>query len=199
MASGRKLEFDKDKALDSAMLTFWTKGYQGTSLSDLTEAMGINKPSMYSAFGNKEALFIQATNHYLDAYAKPKTDYLYEVEKPLKQRLKNYLMAVVKGQCDEKFPRGCYLSLCIGEAAGDTMPNEAQSVVDSAGAFPLQNLTKFIETDKESIEMHFDSDAEKKAVFLITILNGTASLSRSGMGEDQLEPVVDRALDAVGL
>ncbi len=76
MAGGRKLEFDKEQALEAAMCVFWKKGFVGASLSDLTEGMGINKPSLYATFGNKEALFIQATQHYLDKYSKPKTELL---------------------------------------------------------------------------------------------------------------------------
>ena len=66
MVSGRRKSFDEDQALGSAMEVFWAKGYVGASLSDLTKSMGINKPSMYSTFGNKEALFIKATEYYIE-------------------------------------------------------------------------------------------------------------------------------------
>src|SRR5580700_8309201 len=61
---GRPRAFDTDEALDQAMHLFWRKGFLGTSLSDLTEAMGINRPSLYAAFGNKESLFRKALEHY---------------------------------------------------------------------------------------------------------------------------------------
>ena len=61
---GRPRVFDTNQALESAMHVFWQKGYEGTSLSDLTEAMGINRPSLYAAFGSKEALFRQVLDHY---------------------------------------------------------------------------------------------------------------------------------------
>jgi AcrR family transcriptional regulator len=61
---GRPRSFDIEKALDQALQVFWHKGYEGTSLSDLTEAMGINRPSLYAAFGNKEALFRKALDRY---------------------------------------------------------------------------------------------------------------------------------------
>ena len=66
MAMGRPREFDVDKALDLALQVFWRKGYEGASMADLTETMGITKPSLYSAFGNKEELFRKALDRYVD-------------------------------------------------------------------------------------------------------------------------------------
>src|SRR5437763_11962127 len=65
MPRGRPREFDTEKALDAALLLFWRHGYEGTSLTALTGAMGINVPSLYAAFGNKEALFRKALDRYL--------------------------------------------------------------------------------------------------------------------------------------
>src|SRR3989454_12434189 len=66
---GRPRSFDIDKALDRALQVFWHKGYEGTTLSDLTQAMGINRPSLYAAFGNKETLFRKALDRYADGPA----------------------------------------------------------------------------------------------------------------------------------
>src|SRR6202451_4421638 len=69
---GRPRSFDIDRALDRALLVFWRKGYEGASLSDLTKAVGVNRPSLYAAFGGKEALFRKALDRYLkgpSAYA----------------------------------------------------------------------------------------------------------------------------------
>src|SRR5271163_5082070 len=63
-AVGRPLGFDPAKALDKALRVFWKHGYEGASLADLTEAMGINRPSLYAAFGNKEALFRKVLDRY---------------------------------------------------------------------------------------------------------------------------------------
>src|SRR3977135_3622143 len=64
MAMGRPRAFDMDEALERALQVFWRKGYEGASLTDLTEAMGINPPSLYAAFGNKEGLFRKALDRY---------------------------------------------------------------------------------------------------------------------------------------
>src|SRR3546814_12810876 len=69
---GRPREFCVDMALAAALRVFWSKGYEGASMADLTEAMGITKPSLYAAFGNKEALF----NKALDLYEREKLDYM---------------------------------------------------------------------------------------------------------------------------
>jgi AcrR family transcriptional regulator len=66
MPGGRPRAFDADAALDRALEVFWRQGYEGTALSDLTEAMGINRPSLYAAFGNKEALFAKVLDRYTD-------------------------------------------------------------------------------------------------------------------------------------
>ncbi len=63
---GRPREFNVDKALDHALHVFWRKGYEGTSIADLTETIGITKPSLYAAFGNKEELFRKALDRYVD-------------------------------------------------------------------------------------------------------------------------------------
>ncbi|MEF1229059.1 TetR/AcrR family transcriptional regulator, partial [Vibrio fortis] len=72
--AGRPRSFDQEKALEEALKVFWEQGFEGTSLSDLTKAMGINKPSMYSAFGNKEQLFLKA----VEMYKARESEYFYQ-------------------------------------------------------------------------------------------------------------------------
>jgi AcrR family transcriptional regulator len=87
MAMGRPREFDVDKALDLALQVFWRKGYEGASMADLTETMGITKPSLYSAFGNKEELFRKALEYSLRGQLNAAVAALTQREDSLEDRL----------------------------------------------------------------------------------------------------------------
>ena len=194
MAGGRKREFDKQDALNSAMKVFWKKGFLGASLSDLTQGMGINKPSMYATFGNKEDLFLEATKYYLEHHAKSHTNYLYESGIELSDRIRNYLTSVVAAQCDAMNPKGCYISLCVAEAAGDCMPDNARAIIDEAGTYAVTLLTELLQQDDEAQALQLTKSAAEKALFLVTILHGTASMARAGKTLTELEPIIDYAM-----
>src|SRR5437879_9881048 len=115
---GRPRSFDPDTALDRAMHVFWAKGYEGASLSDLTRAMRINRPSLYAAFGNKEQLFGKVLDRYMDgpvayfgkALAAPKArDVVEEI-----------LLGTARMAGDPKIPAGCLMvqgALACGDAS----------------------------------------------------------------------------------
>src|SRR2546421_127594 len=102
---GRPREFDVDEALAAALRVFWTKGYEGASLTDLTEAMGITKPSLYAAFGNKESLFRKA----LDLYEREKLAYVAEaLNAPTSREVAARLLrGALEMQTSEGEPKGC--------------------------------------------------------------------------------------------
>lgn len=107
MAKGRPREFDTDEALNRALIVFWRKGYEGASLPDLTEAMGISRPSLYAAFGNKEALFRKA----LDRYTEGPASYIREALS--KSDAKDVFESLLRGAADSlthpRHPRGCLM------------------------------------------------------------------------------------------
>src|SRR5213592_2067234 len=115
---GRPRAFHVDEALDQALEVFWRKGFEGTSLPDLTKAMGINRPSLYAAFGNKEALFRRA----LDRYAEGPAAYVREALNGLTARAvaERLLHGSIDLLTDPRHPRGCLMvqgALACGEAA----------------------------------------------------------------------------------
>ncbi|GAC13489.1 TetR/AcrR family transcriptional regulator [Aliiglaciecola lipolytica] len=199
MASGRKLEFDSDIALDAAMHTFWQKGYVGSSLSDLISSMGINKPSMYRTFGNKEALFVKATQRYLDTKMKPHLALLHAPNISLKQRLKNHMMSIVSMQCDSERAYGCYLALCQSELVSGSIPVDAEQLLKDAEMLPKQLYAELFKDDPEAIELGLDKNAQANGLSLYTLLKGTASMARSGVSIAELEYAVDSILKGIGL
>ena len=199
MSAGRKRAFDRDEALKSAMQVFWRKGYIGASMSELTQNMGINKPSLYGAFGNKETLFVEATRRYIEDIASRHLACLHEAGVPLATRLKNFMHSALRMQCATKHPMGCYVVLCQSEIAAGDMPEEAASLLNEAGEATQARLAELFRTDPEARALGLADDAESKALCLATTLRGTASMARAGQSIDDLEKVIEHSLAGIGL
>src|SRR5215469_12846659 len=107
---GRPRSFDVEKALDRALEVFWRKGYEGATLSDLTGAMGINRPSLYAAFGNKEALFRKALDRYIEGPAQ------YVAAALERRTAREVALALLEGLIqlltDPHYPGGCLIVQC---------------------------------------------------------------------------------------
>ncbi|MFE3559782.1 TetR/AcrR family transcriptional regulator [Streptomyces sp. NPDC059193] len=105
MPRGRRRAFDRDAALDIAMNMFWSRGYAGTSVADLTAAMGINPPSLYSAFGNKRALFEETLQRYAGECARYVTEAM--AEPTARAAALRFLTATVEAATQPDRPAGC--------------------------------------------------------------------------------------------
>src|SRR5271166_2829743 len=107
MPVGRPRAFDVEKALDRALEVFWRKGYEGATLPDLTRAMGINRPSLYAAFGNKETLFRKTIERYIDG---PGSHVALALEEPTARAVVERLWsATIELTAGPRGPRGCFL------------------------------------------------------------------------------------------
>jgi TetR/AcrR family transcriptional regulator, copper-responsive repressor len=115
MAKGRKKAFDTTEALDAAMRVFWTYGYSSTSIGQLTEAMGINKPSLYATFGGKDALYKEALNHLGREFLQAELDILTNTEGDI-DAICSMLLAVRDRLTDESLPLGCFVARSVSEA-----------------------------------------------------------------------------------
>lgn len=197
MAAGRRREFDKHEALDKAMRVFWNKGFVGASLTDLTMGMGINKPSMYAAFGNKEQLFIKAFEHYINHYAMANITLLKQTEKTVAECVKDFLVATVESQCSKDNPKGCYISLCVSESASEDMPDEALGLISQVKDFTEDYLTQFFEEQKSKGNLSKNLKSAELSLYLVTILHGTAAMARGGKSKQELHLIVKRALSSI--
>ena len=189
-AKGRPREFDVDEALTAALRVFWSKGYEGASLTELTEAMGITRPSLYAAFGNKESLFRKA----LDLYEREKLAYVSEaLEAPtargVAERLLRGSLASQTSECD---PRGC-LRVISSVACGV----EAESIraeVIARRASSHRALIERFERAKAEGDLPPHVDVEGLAAYLTAILQGMAVQAGAGASKEQFERLIETSL-----
>ena len=192
MPLGRPRAFDIDKALDRALEVFWRKGYEGASLPDLTKAMGINRPSLYAAFGNKEALFRKA----LDRYAAGPAGYVFDaLNEPIARvAVERLLHGAIDLVTDSRNPHGCLMvhgALACGET-GDCIRRELASR-RAAGQMALR---KRLERAKAEGDLPPDSDPADLARYFVTVVHGMAVQAASGASRKELRKVAETALRA---
>lgn len=192
-APGRPRRFDLDQALDRALEVFWQKGYEGASLPDLTQAMGINKPSLYAAFGNKEQLFLKAVERYEnreDAYFYPSL-----AQTTAYQVIERMLRGAAAAACDPTKPTGCLLVQSALSCSDDAM-RVKQALIErrQAGA---QLLVTRLQQAHQAGDLPADADPVALAKFVVTVLQGLAVQSTSGASAADLTAIVDVALAAI--
>jgi AcrR family transcriptional regulator len=187
---GRPRDFDIEKALSRAMRVFWRKGYLGTSLSDLTVAMGINRPSLYAAFGNKESLFRKALDHY----AKGPSSYLSEALRELTARavVERLLHGVVDLLTDPRTPTTC-LWVHGALSCGDHPLREEFAAQRVAGLAELRTRFKRAVADGD---LPPDSDVDTLARYVQTVNFGLTVQASTGATRKELLRIVEIALKA---
>lgn len=191
-SQGRPRAFDVDEALEQALQTFWRKGYLGTSLTDLTEAMGINRPSLYATFGNKETLFRKA----LDRYSDRQTAYLREaLEEPTARRVIERIMyGVVDLVTNPRNPSGCLVAQSM-LSCGDPDDPLHQELVKHRVSGETAIRDRFERALSEG-DLPSDSDPAGLARFVLTVNFGMSVQAASGASRAELLEVVEMALRA---
>lgn len=104
----RPRTFDDESALDAAVACFWQRGYERTSVRELAASMGISGPSLYNAFGDKHALFVQALERYLDSSTRLRIRH-FEASLPPKQAVRRFIEDIVERSANDRDRRGCFL------------------------------------------------------------------------------------------
>lgn len=198
MSAGRRRMFDEEQALEAAMRVFWRKGYVGTSLSDLTAALGINKPSLYAAFGNKEQLFASALARYGSRYGLPHAARLLEpADTPLRDRLRNYLSSVARMLTDPSLPGGCLIAQSSYEAGGGNLPEEATRTLTGLRQETRRLLAEVFEQEQAAEDMRSKKDPDRMASYVMTVMMGMAAMSRGGADLAELEGVIELAMESI--
>ncbi len=190
--AGRPRSFDRDIALEAAMLLFWRHGYEATSISDLTHAMGITPPSLYAAFGDKRRLFLAAVERYLGG--------LQTIERQItatasaREAAHDLLVSAVLGDTGEDTPPGCLLASSLVSSS-----NEADAVREALAAIRRSieyALRARIERDIREGVLPQTTDAEMLAGHVFAVVQGMSTLAKDGAHRDKLMKIAEAAMSA---
>ncbi|SDX09530.1 transcriptional regulator, TetR family [Collimonas sp. OK242] len=191
--AGRPLSFDREAALERAMMVFWRYGYEATSLNDLTAAMGITPPSLYTAFGDKERLFLEAVQYYL---AKKPCFFESIVAEPLtaKESIRSYLEVIAISQTDPNQPPGC---MVVTSATNCTAASShVQEVLADYRGQMEAGIKKRLDRGVAEGEMAADTDTASLASFFVTVIHGMSTQARDNAGREKLLAIGAQAMRA---
>lgn len=191
---GRPRAYDQGTALDAALKVFWTKGYGGTSVDHLTAAMQMSKPSVYAAFGNKQAVYEAAVHHYVATIASCSLKPLTELP-TLRAALLGFYDAQIDVVTGRHGPLGCIVACTLPAEAGDSP--EAQRLLAAVIAQLDAGVTARIRAAQAAGEAAKDADAGTLAQVITSGLFALSIRARSGATRRALTKLARNFVDLV--
>lgn len=189
---GRPRSFDRNAALERAMLLFWHRGYEATSISDLTAAMGITPPSLYAAFGDKERLFLEAVGQYRMGPGNAKR--ILSEAGSAREAVERILVGSSSEMTCPDHPPGCMVVLSALNVS------DASAHVQAALAEVRRETEAFMRTTiasgVEAGELPADTDVDALAKFFMTIVQGMTIQAKDGATTEALLSVARMAMRA---
>lgn len=190
---GRPRSFDRDAALEQAALTFWEHGYEATSISDLTAALGIGAPSLYAAFGDKRRLFHEAIASYQATHGSFTANAMTE-EPTAREAVARMLREAATEYTSPDHPRGCLvISAAQNCSAASADVEKSLRAIRNTNVRALEVL---IQSDIDAGVLPATADARALAVFTAATLQGMSHQSRDGASRADLEAIAEAALRA---
>ncbi|WP_260597783.1 TetR/AcrR family transcriptional regulator [Sphingomonas endolithica] len=187
---GRPRTFSVEEALEAALGVFWRKGYEGTSYADLVAATGVERPALYSAFGNKEGLFLQALERYGTHYG----NYVWEALNL--DTAKEVAEAVLTGAVDlnTRFSDrlGCFGINGALAGSDDSEPSRQALIAWRAESETV--LRERFERAKEEGDLPAEADCATLAAYVLTVAHGMAVQAKAGIAKERLAAVAQQAL-----
>ncbi len=182
---GRPRNFDIDEALLAAMNVFWSKGYDGASLKDLTKAMGISGPSMYAAFGDKRELYLKTIDQYADVDGCAPV-VAFESEPDIEKAVQGFLEAVIEYSTDHSGgTSGCFLASCVSTNVGEVEGVE-ERMVNAINETDNRLAARF-ELEKEKGNLPHNFPSRERARLMFDMRQGYVFRGRAGWTAETLK------------
>ncbi|MFC4907411.1 TetR/AcrR family transcriptional regulator [Actinomadura gamaensis] len=195
--TGRPRAFDKEQALERALMLFWSRGYGATSVQDLVEALALERGSLYGAFGDKRSFYLAAVQLYWDAYERRLLAALESgpVLPALREVLATPARAAAEYASDVGVPQGCM----IGNTTAELVPQdaEAREIVVRAHARFTRIVADALRRGQASGEVTGDAAPEAQAQLLLFTVQGLSLVSRTGLDTTAALAAVDALIDAL--
>lgn len=163
----RSVEFDEQLAISRAMDVFWKKGYNGTTMRDLTEAMGISSSSLYNTIGDKHQLFLKSIKYYTESRMAAARKQLQPIKSPLKA-IEKFILSSVYAITTE--PNSCLAIKTTFEVA--TTDEQVQKIIKADNEFTYNLLINLVEKAIEAKEIKVSQDAEMLTDYIINHFSG---------------------------
>lgn len=185
--TGRPLSFDRDAALEQAMLVFWRYGYETSSIVDLTTAMGITAPSLYTAFGDKKRLFLEAMRRYAGDPAAMENAITNAPS--AREAAREVMLAAARTYTGEATPKGCLLASAT--ASGSAASAEVQEAVAEVRRSIAATLQERIARDVADGTLPAATDGKALAGLVMAVNQGMSVLARDGASRAHLLAIID--------
>lgn len=192
---GRPREFDVDEALDAAMRAFWAKGYEATSLSDLVAATGLHKGSLYQAFGDKHALFMQALKRYLAGMRRTKNELLAGAASPLEGIRAVGHSLVELANTDDDCPKGCLAVNSLVELGPHD--DQVRGLLDEHAAMMRRSLEDMVGRAQAQGQLAADRPAEIVAALLMVFIAGLGTMIKGPISCEDGHRLLDAQIEAL--
>ncbi len=188
----RTKNFDETKALESAMLLFWKKGFSATSMKELEHVMELKITSIYNAYGNKRALFEKALNYYLQHVLIKFMESLDNADSP-EGALKSVLMEVIHLHFNPSHPGGCLVVFSILE--NEQHNERSRNILNSALNLLRNRIAQRLEKDKKNGKMAPEIDCFSIAIHMTALITGMITLAKADFPQKDLEKLINSAAE----
>ena len=190
---GRPRTFDIDLALERAVEVFWKHGFQDASLHELTEAMGLSKPSLYAAFGDKEALYLKTLERYTQILIERHAAAL-ESEADGRKAVEAFLRSLARMLADPALPGGCFIINGTADVGGSTIPASVELALREALQASETLICKRLQRAQREGDLAQTSDPAALAALFGSLIAGMAVMAKSGIPLAKLNSVIDTAM-----